>query len=381
MKRSNIYSKTIYILILLYIGLSLTLFLPNIRTIYYNYINPFFWFFLFLLTFITFRKETTKKRYKYDYLQIVIISVIIYLIIFYLFGLITGYTRLPYSHTMLGIIKNIWSYVLIIFFQEYIRNILINRSGKSKLLLIIITGIFAVLNIINLTYGIQITSASDIFKLLFTIIIAEFSKSALLTYLTYKSDYIPSLVYAITLQLIIYIMPITTDLNWFLEGTFKLILPFIIYIMCNNFNNKKEHTKKRKKITISLVPLFIIILPIIILVSGVFKYQIIAVVSNSMIPVYKRGDAIVFEHLKTTEEKDNLQEGDIIIFKKNNAYILHRIERIEYTISGNRKYITKGDNNSNEDTGYISNENIVGIYKLKISFIGYPSVWLQETIE
>lgn len=381
MKKSNIYSKIIYVLILLYICLSLTIFLPHIRATYYNYINPIFWLLLSIISFIIFKNDHTKKRYKYDYLQIVIISVIIYLIVFYLFGLITGYNTLPYNHTIIGIIKNVWSYVTILFFQEYIRSVLINRSGNSKLLLIIITGIFALLNIINLTYGITIMDISDIFKITFTIIIAEIAKSLLLTYLTYKSDYIPSMVYAISLQLIIYIMPITTDLNWFLEGTFKLILPFIIYLACNSFNSKKEPIKsKRKKIYISLTPLLVLIIPLIILVSGVFKYQIIAVVSNSMVPIYRRGDAIIFEHLKEEEEKDKLKVGDIIVFKKNDAYILHRIDRIEATAAGNKKYITKGDNNKGVDEGYITNENIVGVYKLKIYMIGYPSVWLQENI-
>lgn len=382
MKKSNIYSKMIYVLIFLYICLSLIIFLPRIRTTYYNYINPIFWLLLCIISFIMFRNDHSKKRYKYDYLQIVIISVIVYLIIFYFFGLITGYNTLPYSHTITGILKNVWSYVIILFFQEYIRKVLINRSGNSKLLLIIITGIFALLNIINLTYGIAIMDISDVFKITFTIIIAEIAKSLLLTYLTYKSDYIPSMVYAISLQLIIYIMPITTDLNWFLEGTFKLLLPFIVYLACNNFTVKKEPIKsKRKKVSLSLTPLLVFIIPLIILVSGVFKYQIIGIVSNSMVPVYRRGDAVVFEHLKSEEEKEQLKVGDIIIFKKNNAYILHRIEEITYTEAGNKKYITKGDNNKEKDEGFITEEDIIGIYKFTVKLIGYPSVWLQENIE
>ncbi|MGN0973557.1 MAG: signal peptidase I [Bacilli bacterium] len=381
MKKANIYTTIIYIIIAFYICLSLLLFLPNFKTQYYNIINPIFWFILFIISFCIFKNDKLKKRYKYDYLQFVIISVIIYLIVFYLFGLITGYNLLPYRHDFIGIMKNIFSYVIIIFFQEYIRQILINRSSNKKVLLIIITGIFAIINIINLSYGMKLTAIEDIFKFSFTVIIAEIAKSMLLSYLTYKADYIPSLIYAISLQLIIYIIPITPDLNWFLEGTFKLLLPFLIFIMCNNFYIKKEKIiSKRKKYIISLTPLLIIIIPIIILVSGVFKYQIIAVVSNSMVPVYSRGDAIIFEKL-TEEEKEELKEGNIIIFRKNNTYILHRIESIELTPAGNRKYITKGDNNNGIDDGYITNEDIVGIYRLVIYKIGYPSVWLQESIE
>lgn len=109
MKKANLFSMMIYVIIVFFLVFSLTLFLPNIRTIYYDFINPIFWILIFGVSFLKFRNETCKKRYKYDFLQIVIISVIIYLIIFYLLGLVTGYNTLPYNHSFVGILKNIWS--------------------------------------------------------------------------------------------------------------------------------------------------------------------------------------------------------------------------------------------------------------------------------
>lgn len=380
MKKANLFSIMIYVIIVFFLVFSLTLFLPNIRTVYYDFINPIFWILLFGVSFLKFRNETCKKRYKYDFLQIVIISVIIYLIIFYLIGLVTGYNTLPYNHSFLGILKNMWSYVIVVFFQEYVRQVLINRSGNKKILLIIITGIFAVFNIINLSYGYMLTNAVEVFKFVYVIIIAEISKSSLLTYLTYKSDFIPSFVYRFILQLVVYILPITPNLNWFLDGSFRLILPFFVYVLCSKFyENKEEPKQKRKKACITLMPLLLVIIPVIILVSGIFKWQILAVGSNSMYPVYERGDSIIFKKLNT-HEKTDLKVKDIIVFKIDNNIILHRIENIEYTPSGNRKYITKGDNNNIIDEGYITDDNIIGIYKIKVPIIGYPSVWLQELL-
>ena len=380
MKKANLFTIMIYAIIVFFLVFSLTLFLPNIRTIYYDFINPIFWILIFGVSFLKFRNETCKKRYKYDFLQIVIISVIIYLIIFYLIGLVTGYNTLPYNHSFVGILKNMWSYVIVVFFQEYVRQVLINRSGNKKTLLIIITGIFAVFNIINLSYGYRLTNAVEVFKLVYVIIIAEISKSSLLTYLTYKSDFIPSFVYVFILQLVIYILPITPNLNWFLDGSFRLILPFFVYVLCSKFyENKEDQKQKRKKACITLMPLLLVIIPVIILVSGISKWQILAVGSNSMYPIYKRGDSIIFKKMNT-DEKTDLKAKDIIVFKIDNNIILHRIENIEYTPSGNRKYITKGDNNNVIDEGYITDDNIIGIYKIKVPIIGYPSVWLQEIL-
>lgn len=381
MKKGNLYSTIIYIVISIFLCLSLAFFIPNNRVLYYSDINPIFWFTLFVISYLWFKNDICKKRYKYDFLQIVTICVIVYLIIFFLFGLIVGYNDLPYNHSILGILKNIWSYVIIILFQEYIRQALINRSGKNKLLLIIITCIFAFIGIINLSYGMNIVSLEDGFKLVFTIIVSEVAKSALLTYLTYNSDFIPSFLYAFLLQLIIYVIPITPNLNWFLDATFKLLLPFSVYILCNNFYIKKEKERSRKrKVTISLMPLIIVIIPVIFLVSGVFKYQAIAVISNSMKPSFKRGDAVVFEKISNIEKND-LEKGTIIVFKSDKYLILHRIEEIKYTDAGNKIYITKGDNNNGIDDGYITDKDIIGIYKFRMPKLGYPSVWLQELIK
>ena len=381
MKKGNLYSTIIYIILFIFLCLSLTLFLPNYRVFYFEQINPIFWFTLFVVAFLWFKNDICKKRYKYDFMQIVIISVIIYLIIFYLFGFIVGYNTLPYNHSLMGMLRNIWSYVIIILFQEYIRQTLINRSGNKKIFLIIITSIFAIINIINLSYGMNLSNILDIFKFIFTIVIAEVAKGMLLTYLTYKSDFIPSFLYAFILQLIIYIVPITTNLNWFLDATFKLLLPFAIYILCNNFYIKKEKIKsKKRKVSISLMPLIILIIPMVMLVSGVFKYQAISVASNSMVPVYQRGDAIVFEKINK-DEKEELKIDDIIVYKSGKNLILHRIIDIQYSMAGNRMYITKGDNNNTKDEGFITNDDIVGSYKFKIPKIGYPSVWLQELIK
>jgi signal peptidase I len=45
------------------------------------------------------------------------------------------------------------------------------------------------------------------------------------------------------------------------------------------------------------MPLLVIIIPMLLLVSGVLKYQMMAVASNSMYPIFERGDALIYEKL------------------------------------------------------------------------------------
>lgn len=371
--------KTAILLFILFLYTCLSPFLLNWNSsFYFNYLNPIFWFVLLIIGILFFRNDYCRKKYKYDFIQIVIISVIIYLILFYTAGLITGYTQLPYARTVTGILKNILQYVFPIVSMEYLRQCFINRSGKNKILLIIITGIFAAINIISQAYNFSILVLDDVFDLLFSIVIPEIAKSMLLSYLTYRSDFVASLIYAVVPAMLMYIIPLLPDLSWFLDGSLQLILAFVVYFVCNQFYiSKYEIRTKKKKVFLSLLPLLVIIIPIIILISGVFKYQLLAILTNSMKPIYSRGDAVLVAYLDD-EEKKELKKGDIIVFTYHDRRVLHRIVEIKESISGDRMYKTKGDNLDTEDAWVLKDQDIEGKYIATIPKIGYPSVWISE---
>lgn len=44
-------------------------------------------------------------------------------------------------------------------------------------------------------------------------------------------------------------------------------------------------------------------------------------------------------------------------------------------------YKTKGDHNSNYDSNLTSSNDVIGIYKFKIKYIGYPSLWLEQLLK
>lgn len=109
--------------------------------------------------------------------------------------------------------------------------------------------------------------------------------------------------------------------------------------------------------------------------------------SNSMYPLFQRGDMLI---IKSVTPKDEVNDGDIIIFKveegslSSKGWIVHRI------VSGNYEegFITKGDANEYTDqesggTGPIRPEwiasRVVTIdYKpVKIPLLGYLPLWME----
>lgn len=379
MLKINTKSTILFFVLVFYTMILSPVLLISCSNLYFNYINPIVWFLCFIVGFLFFRNDYCRKKYKYDFLQIVIISVIVYLIIFYMSGIVTGYAKLPYARNIKGILLNLIRFVLPLFFMEYVRQCLINRSGKNKIVLIIITGIFAFINILMQTYNFSLITLNDFFELAFSIVIFEIGKSMLLSYLTYRSDFVSSALYAILPKILLYIIPVVPDLNWFLEGSLNILVIFIIYYTCNNFYlNKSIVRSKRKKVYFTIIPLLVILLPIVFLVSGIFKYQLVAILSNSMVPTYSRGDAVLIEKIDTDEKKNKLKKGDVIVFTYNNRRILHRIINISEASNGERIYKTKGDNLEEEDAWYVHNKDIEGKYMFTIYKIGYPSVWISE---
>ena len=110
-----------------------------------------------------------------------------------------------------------------------------------------------------------------------------------------------------------------------------------------------------------------------LLVSGIFKYKMIAIASNSMKPVYSRGDAVIYEKIDIKE----LEVGDVLAFQKDSIVVTHRITKI-WRQNDKYYFTTKGDNNNTEDVFAPKEENVLGRVNIVFKYIGYPTVLINE---
>ncbi len=146
----------------------------------------------------------------------------------------------------------------------------------------------------------------------------------------------------------------------------------------SKFNREKIKIRKIKKtLKISMnILVYIILIPILIMsfnliiksivnpteIPSVFGYKILTIVSKSMEPEIKVGDAVIISNINEYE----IQVGDIISFYSDENLITHRVTSIE-NISGKLYFTTKGDNNFQNDQEIISIENIEGKVIIKLS--------------
>ena len=75
----------------------------------------------------------------------------------------------------------------------------------------------------------------------------------------------------------------------------------------------------------------------------------------------------------------NEDQAEIIVFKTENVFVIHRIID-KKSVGEEIRYYTKGDANQQEDKGFRTQKNIVGIVKGKIPYIGKITLLLNDII-
>jgi len=371
-------TKVIYIseIILLIYILFLSLFMNRIS---YNLKNSsvvvvLLLVLVILLTFFGFKKD--KNYLKGSSARIVTAALMTFMIITYGLGIILGFTRGYIYNNLYEFLKDVSPILIITIEIELLRHTVIKNSFKNKKTIIFYTIISIILNIIlEINIGI-LNTAEDKFIFLSTIIFPIIAEEALCSYMTYKIALLPSLIYKLVIKLYIYLVPIIPNLGNYIYSVVNIILPFVIYSILSKivirYEKEKQKLRKINRVVIT-IPLAACLVVLILLISGIFKYKLIAIASNSMSPTYKRGDAIIYEKINVKE----LKVGDILAFQKNSIVVTHRI--VEIWKQDDRYYFTtKGDNNNTNDADKIEEKNVLGRVQFSFKYIGYPTVLINE---
>ncbi len=373
----------IYFLLIVYFFIN-TFITTSLNLNYYNeIINPVMWISICGVAVFLSKDSTIRIKGEQDKFQSLLISLIIYIIVYFLLGLLFGFQKTPYSKTLFSILKNVWSFGGLIFFQEFVREALLKTNKRKIWNFILMTLLFM---LINLNYSNLLNHFKDL-KEIFTYssatLIPALLESALATYLVYIGGAKFSIVYRLFMTLPPFIVPIIPNFEWFASAVVGVVTPLAIYIYMNYVHVKKTERLSRRERSkynpVVYVPTFLFIGLLAGFVMGLFKYQPIAVLSGSMSPTFDRGDAVVVNKL-TTKEKDELKKGDIIQFVSGNKYVVHRIVSITNDNYGNKLFVTKGDHNNAIDMNKVSMEDVKGKVSFVIPLIGYPSVWLSGAI-
>lgn len=206
---------------------------------------------------------------------------------------------------------------------------------------------------------------------------ASMAGNLLYNYTSSRYGALPIIIYRLLTILYVYIIPVVPNVYMFFRCILRTIYPYIIYLLLEyTYASKKmaiAYTKKNGAIVLKVLTCSFAVI-VAMLVSCQFKYGLLVIGSGSMTGTINKGDAMLYVDYDGQEE---IKEGQIVMFQSGGIKVVHRVIEIN-VVNDEIRYITKGDANNMKDEGYITKSDIVGLYILKLSYAGYPSLWLRD---
>lgn len=325
-----------------------------------------------LLAFVKGKKLSNKDKKKVAILMAVFAG--LHVLFLYIVGIFEGFYKNPISFSVSELFNRTLPISAIIIISEIIRWIFVTKEDK-KLTIVATIGLVLVdiclyINIYN-KFNLE-----EVLALVGYVGLASISTNLLCNYTVKRYGFLPNMLYRIITTMYIYVLPILPDIYLFFQSVFRIIYPYVIYLMLDFAFATEEFKvalKHQKTNVITIILGIIIAFSMVLLVSCEFKYGIMVVGSSSMAGSVDKGDDVVFERY----DGQPLKEGQIIIFNKDDVQTIHRIEDIQ-VLNGNTIYYTKGDNNVQKDEGYRTDKEILGVVKFKVVYIGWPTIGLKD---
>lgn len=311
------------------------------------------------------------------------IFALFYVGVFYLLGLYFGFQHSKILFSINTLFQFIVPIAIIVISSEIIRKNFLVQDSKIRIRSVqinlskIFTYIMMVLIDLVIYNGIyNLNKLDDFLMALGFVLFASISCNLLYNYISIRYGEKSIIIYRLITILYVYLIPVVPDVYIFFKSFLRMVYPYFIYIVLEKNYSKSDFVfsyVERKKILVTNTILFVVMTLFTMLISCQFKYGVLVIGSGSMTGTIDKGDAVIFE--KYTDQK--IENGQIIIFDYNGTKTVHRVDEVKKVNNVNR-YFTKGDANKDRDSGYITDNKIYGVVKLKVKYIGYPTLWIRE---
>ena len=299
---------------------------------------------------------------------------LVLLSLLYLSGLKFGFVKNPYALQPRFLLTYALPMLVAIGASEYFRHVMRAQDDKWADALSYVTCVAAeMLMFGSFTY---LTSFNRFMDFVGMALFPAITANLLYHYISKRYGMYPNIVYRVVTTLYVYFIPFESRIPDSLVALLKLLIPVLIFFFIDALYEKKRKyalAKKSKLSAVVSVVLLAMAIPVIMLISNQFRYGLLIVATPSMTGELNQGDAAIFQRI----DDQPIQEGQVIVFEKNNSLVIHRVADIQ-TINGTTRYYTKGDANEDLDAGYITRADVIGFVNHKIPYIGYPTIWMRS---
>ena len=333
---------------------------------------------LTIIALLSIKKRLALSINEKQVLLLVSVIGLLYLVFYYVSALYFGFTKTGYGFKTDIIFLYIIPIAVIIVCNELIRHVLCvqgERWGKVFAYFISLTTDVIICATIP-----AITNMATFMDVIGLALFPGIMSNLLFNYLSARYGFLPNIVYKALTVWAFYLIPYGSGISDSLLGFFNLVLPVAIYLFIDALYEKKRRYALGNKSVVRrilskvlTVVVLVIMLGTVMLVSNQFTYGAYVIATPSMTGEINQGDVALYKKIEDTP----VNEGDVIVFEKDNTVIVHRVVDIQ-TINGITRYYTKGDANEDLDAGFIYRSDIIGHVDYKIPYIGFPTLWVRN---
>ena len=303
---------------------------------------------------------------------------VLYVIIMVFGGVLGGFAKSPFDHSLYGIISNIMFIFIPLIGREIVRSYLVNGiKYKNYFLFIGLISILFTLTELPVSSINNLKTKLELVTYLGEIFIPRLCNNILASYLVYRGGASFSIIYLIIYQGFNWFFPVLPNPPWSIKILIDILYPiftltFLEYFYSSKANKTgRSNTKSENPLGWAVITITSIL--IIWFSAGVFPVQPFVIATGSMEPIIYPGDVV----LVNKAEVEKLKVGDIIQFQHENIFIFHRIIEV-VSEKEEVKYRTKGDNNSAIDNELVKISDIRGKVVYTIPEIGWPTLLLKS---
>lgn len=349
-------------------------FIPNFRIL-----RVLIWimFAIYLLFFYE-NQHYQDKRLQKQLLYCIGVIYLIYYILYFMIGIRIGFSHNPYNVTVSGMLENIILTIPIFLIQEYVRYYLFSTTKEEQkgILALTLAFVFTFANFNILTDVRYFQSLSGVGYLFLFLLIPYFVKDLMLSFLCNFGGYLVSISYLLIPYLVLYTMPILPTLDPKLVTIFELLALFLLFLITSSLV-WKEKTKNYHIPSLKTgIVYFVVIIVFLFLGVKVVPENTLVIASNSMYSYIHRGDIVLIQKNRFQVCKKN----DIIKYRLDNQYIVHRVVEIKTNGKQEKYFVTKGDNNNEVDLYPVMEDQYEGVVVGKIPYLGYPRLILNDIL-
>lgn len=301
---------------------------------------------------------------------------IIYTVAIQMTGTWFGYYENPYFINLDMFLTRVLPLTVMFVSVEIIRTVLL--AQKNKFVDVIAFLICIITDVLAFSTLVHITSLNKFMDLVGMTLFPAISANVYYHHVSKKYGAMPSIALRLIMALPTYFISMMPAVPDVLSSCSRLLLPVVLLAIVGALYSKQKKNAVRagEKLSAFGVILAVAFLTaVVMLISCQFKYGMLVIATESMTGEINKGDAIIYERY----EGQTIKEGQVVVFQQNETKIVHRVVKIE-KVSGEVRYYTKGDANIDNDAGYRTRSDIVGLTDLKISYIGFPTLWLHELV-